>query len=31
MQNVGSDEDRTNWKMYPGSRDAILSKLKSQY
>lgn len=31
LQNVGSDEDRTNWKMYPGSRDAILSKLKSQY
>lgn len=31
LENVGSDEDRANWKMYPGSRDAILSKLKSQY
>lgn len=31
LENVGSDEDRANRKMYPGSRDAILSKLKNQY
>lgn len=31
LENVGSDEDRANWKMYPGSRDAIIAKLKTQY
>ena len=31
LDNVAIDEDRANWQKYPGSRDAILNKLKNIY
>lgn len=31
LDNVATDEDRANWQKYPGSRDAILNKLKNIY